>query len=342
MSKIFVSHASADRLLVDPFVDDVIRSGSEVNRQNLIYTSGTDTRIPSGTNLNAYVQNNVGTADLIIAVISPNFRASAYCMAELGAAWVQAGTLFPIGIPGYSYGDVDGVLEGLLVRNIDDDVTLDELHDAICRVTGARIDALTWGKYRVKWLASVASYTARLPVVETYTAADMDRARLKLEGTQAALRDSEEKCRVLQGQLQEMAAIRVAADVEAVLLPADEEERFEALREKASDLLGKLPGVVGDAMFFDWTGPGMGRPTDQWEAIDFDRAVSDGYLAENGNELISPNRDSLRVENAYNAVEDLGSFLDETSSEFGAWFRRKYDMSPDLRKKVIWRALLMD
>ena len=51
MPGIFVSHASADRSLIDPFVDDVLRLGCRVPEDLIFYSSGEDTGIPSGLNL---------------------------------------------------------------------------------------------------------------------------------------------------------------------------------------------------------------------------------------------------------------------------------------------------
>lgn len=343
MAKIFVSHASADFELVDPFVDDVIRSGSEVHRRDLVYTSGADTRMPSGSNLNEYIRQNVGSADLVIAVVSPNYRMSPYCLAELGAAWVQAGVLFPIAIPGFSYGEMDGVLEGLITRSLDDDTTLNELHDAICAATGRPVMAKAWGKYREKWLVNLPAYMAKLPAVEIFTAAQEKSMQDKIDVLREALRDSEDQRRDLEENLQRLAAAKTAEEVRVALLPAGEMDCFEALRKKARDSLRKLDGIVAEAMWHDMYGQGMAWPSlygDQSRANDAKHAFDEGFLRENSSEFLVPNPESVDVEEAREAVDALDAFLKEVTHDFYEWFRNKYRMPPGLSRQTVWNELI--
>jgi TIR domain len=116
MPGIFISHVSADKDLVDPFVESVIQLGCEVPKESIFYSSGEDTGVPSGSNLNEYVRSSMEKVDLVIAIVSPTFQARPFCVAELGAAWSRVGKLFPIAIPGLQHADMQGVLTGLMVR----------------------------------------------------------------------------------------------------------------------------------------------------------------------------------------------------------------------------------
>src|SRR5437016_4591969 len=118
MPGVFISHASADKPLVDPFVDDVIRLGCEVPRKKIFYSSGEDTGVPSGENLNTYVRDRVADASIVVAIISPTFQTRPFCVAELGSAWSRIGNLFPIAVPGMARTDLEGVLEGMLVKHL--------------------------------------------------------------------------------------------------------------------------------------------------------------------------------------------------------------------------------
>lgn len=108
MPGVFISHAFADRALVDPFVDDVIRLGCGVPPEQVFYSSGEDTGVPSGEDLNAYVRKQVADASIVVAVISPTFQTRPFCVAELGAAWAKVGNLFPIAVPGMGRTDLEG------------------------------------------------------------------------------------------------------------------------------------------------------------------------------------------------------------------------------------------
>ena len=154
MPAVFVSHSSVDKELVDDFVDDIISLGSEVGPEDIFYSSRLDTGVPSGQDLSAYVRANVEESSLVVALITPSFLRSRYCVAEMGAAWARAGRLFPLALPGLSHTELDGVLSGVAVRTMDDDEALDELHDRLLEVAGVQGGARTvrWSRHKLRWL----------------------------------------------------------------------------------------------------------------------------------------------------------------------------------------------
>jgi len=153
MAGIFVSHAAADSQFVDVFVDDIVRLGCDVPPELLFYSSGADTGVPSGEDLNSFIREKVRRVDLVLALITPAFLARPYCLAELGAAWSKVGNLFPLVSRDLDRDRLDGVLAGMAIREIGDESALDELHDRISQARNHTTDAKTWGKYKSKWLA---------------------------------------------------------------------------------------------------------------------------------------------------------------------------------------------
>lgn len=152
MPGLFISHASADKDLADAFVDDVIRLGCGIPSESIFYSSGADTGVPSGSDLNAYVRDKVSDVNLVIALITPAFQQSSYCTAELGAAWSRVENLFPLISPGFDLDDLDGVLRGMIVKALDNEAALDELRDRIHASLGISAATTTWGTYKAKWL----------------------------------------------------------------------------------------------------------------------------------------------------------------------------------------------
>jgi hypothetical protein len=157
MPNLFVSHSARDRAAVSTFVDTVIKLGCGLSDNTIFYSSGAATGVPIGVDLNTYVQGQVSKADLVLAVITPAFRESHYCIAELGAAWSRAGNLFPIAAPGTRFVDLDGVLHGMLIKELTDAAALDELRDRIEEIFGQSTNARTWGQYRDQWLYELAA-----------------------------------------------------------------------------------------------------------------------------------------------------------------------------------------
>jgi TIR domain len=164
MSRIFVSHASADGPFVESFVDTVLRLGCGASHEEVFFTSGADTGVPAGADLNTFVRDQIaGEETLVVAMVTPAFLSRPYCLAELGAAWSRAETLFPLTLPGMGH-ELGGVLGGLLVKTLDDPAALDQLSDRVARLLQRRPPAATWSKYRHQWLGEVGDRVKQITV----------------------------------------------------------------------------------------------------------------------------------------------------------------------------------
>jgi histidine-specific SAM-dependent methyltransferase/TIR domain-containing protein len=152
MGGVFISHAAADKEFVSEFVDNVVRLGSEASGEKIFYSSGADTGVPTGEDLNSFIRDKVEGVGLVIAVITPEFQASSFCVAELGAAWGKVGKLFPLKVPQLDRADLDGVLKGVMIRDVTNGDALDELHDRILAVLGSTSKSSTWSTYKKRWL----------------------------------------------------------------------------------------------------------------------------------------------------------------------------------------------
>jgi hypothetical protein len=346
MAGVFVSHASADGTLTDPFVDTLIRLGCGLSPNQIFYSSGEDTGVPSGENLNTFVRDRVADAELVVAVITPAFQTRPFCVAELGVAWAQIGKLMPIALPGMDRTDLDGVLAGMTVRFLDESSALDELHDRVGEATGHPTEASTWGRYKEQWLANVKSYVEALPEPETATIGDVTRLQTELDGARQALVDSEKTRRTLETQVTELAGAKSAEDVAEILLPEDESERFAALCKAAAGAARRVDRIVIEALWYDeFSGDGgMPWPSAFDERDRDERAHAefrDRMLVENAKDLLVPNYDMADIADAYKAIDALRKFLAEEISEaFDNWFREEYRMPPDLHSQRLFDQLI--
>jgi hypothetical protein len=338
MSGIFVSHASADKVLVDPFVDTIIRLGCNVQKESIFYSSGEDTGIPSGSTLNDYVRSKMEEVSLVVAIISPTFQTRPFCVAELGAAWSQVGKLFPIAVPGLEHTDMQGVLTGLIVRYLSDSAALDELHDLVCDVLGVSPGARTWGRYKATWLTVVDDYTRQLTSPRVITPKDYDRALADLEGAREALREAQSTIREQETKIERLASAK-PEEVAEILLPEGERERFGALVQQVTRALSELPHVVRDAVWYE-----LDRRELPWPAYrseEFEEAIDAGWLRESSSgDGLLPNEEFNEVRAATEAVDRLNRFLSGDLSEaFDQWFRAEHNAPPNLHLKRVWDQL---
>ena len=307
-------------------------------KESIFYSSGEDTGVPSGSNLNEYVRSSMEKVDLVIAIISPTFQTRPFCVAELGAAWSRVGKLFPIAIPGLQHADMEGVLAGLTVRYISDSSALDELHDIIHDLLNHNPGAKTWNRHKNRWLAGVDGYVRLLPKLRVITSADYDRALADLEGTRDALREADATIKAQEVKISRLAAAK-PEDVAEILLPDDERERFDLLVNRAREELKKMPHTVRDAMWYSINQREMPWPDSR--SADFDDARDHGWLIEaSSGEGVIPNDKFDEVIAASEALERLKRFLmSGTSEAFDLWFQSEHHTPPKLSLKRVWNDI---
>ncbi len=131
--KIFVSHADADKPLARKFVD-FLRLGAGVSHKNIFFSS-TKGAIRNGDFFVANILDQLNAANIVIAILSKEYFASHFCLAEAGAALARkkAGVcdFFSFVVPPASFSDLDGMLHGVESGSILDLPIHGEMKDRI-------------------------------------------------------------------------------------------------------------------------------------------------------------------------------------------------------------------
>ena len=284
MSVVFVSHAFDDRGLVDEFGDTVLKLGCGLRVEQIFYSSGEDTGVPSGRDLIYHVREQVGESVLVVAIITPTFQTRPVCVAELGAAWARSDNLFPLAAPGMPRTDMDGVLQGMTVRYLNDSAALDELRDRIEKLTGSKSATATWGRHKGQWLRDVDDLATKLDRPKTVTPEELQQVKNDRDAAQQALAEVEAEVKELKGRIQDYQAAVTAEGRKAALLPKDEKKRFDALVKEAHGAIRALDPIVREAMYFERFQEGMPWPNaydDRYRSDAVHKAVEAGTLIEN-------------------------------------------------------------
>jgi len=340
---VFVSHATVDGELVEQFVDIILKSCG-LTEADIFVSSIPGMDIPAGSDLLAAVRAEVSGTTLVIAVITPTYPTRPVCVAELGAAWGVAGKLLPVLVPGVDRGRLDGVLTGLKLDYLDQEKALDHIAERIETETGRRsVSPASWTRAKQRWLRVVDDLVAALSAPQVISKDEHDELKAKLAETRQALADAETEVTTLKQAVERLKAAKDAAEVAEILRPADDIERFGALREKAVAALKKVAPIVQDAIRCRLSGEGMRWPDpmeDPGPASAADGAVSDGFLIDSGDGL-APNDDHGPVRRASQAVDALAVELGDQAfePEFYEWFENEYDGPPELGQRVIWRSV---
>lgn len=341
--KLFLSHASKDKAYVEAFMDTVLMQGCGLKPDQILMTSVRETGIPTGENLFEILRLTAASTPLVVAMISPRYIVSSTCLAELGAAWVR-NVLFPITIGGVTRSELNGVLQGLLIENPDDEPTLEELHVRIHDEFGTTTTATTWGRHRRNWLANPVRDTLTKP--DIFTAEDKDKLERKLEKVRQELDGLTAEFNVISDQNEQLREAKDIDEVKAIVAPKAPSAQFDVLLEAATDALGQVHGGYATSDIFrkhfadrlELPGPGDPLQDEYFAAQDAGMITID---EDDG--TVTLDRDFYKLSDALSSIGELIAFFDEqiaANEDFKIWFEDKYKTTPKLTADSTWKKLL--
>lgn len=103
---IFISHSSKDSDIVNSFVENILIKGMKFHSDGIFCTSIQGMDIKSGEDFKLRIKKELTTADIVIQIISDNYKESEVCLNEMGASWVLDATVIPFILPPVSFSNI--------------------------------------------------------------------------------------------------------------------------------------------------------------------------------------------------------------------------------------------
>lgn len=161
--KVFISHATLDKPIVEKFVTMLEQMG--VKQNQLFCSSVAGYGIPQGAgDLYDFIRNEISNDNLFfIMMLSQNYYNSPVCLNEMGAAWVKRSAYQSILLPGFQYSKIEGAVDPrdmcfCLSDKENREHSLGELKDRIIRHLGIDdVSQILWERFRNKFIEEVDS-----------------------------------------------------------------------------------------------------------------------------------------------------------------------------------------
>lgn len=129
--KIFISHSSKDKPIVESFITYVLRLGCGLQPQNILCTSIESTGIKTGKDIRTYLRKQLQSCDYVFFMISDNYINSSICLNEMGGAWILEKSIKPFLFPKSTFSDMGWLYEISKGAKLDNEEALDELRDEL-------------------------------------------------------------------------------------------------------------------------------------------------------------------------------------------------------------------
>ncbi|MBO7414943.1 MAG: toll/interleukin-1 receptor domain-containing protein [Bacteroidaceae bacterium] len=153
--KIFISHSSADELIVKAFVKEILMLGCGFSSHDIFCTLD-HTAIRTGDDFRDKIVENMKGCDFIICMISENYRNSEVCQNEIGAAWtLEDKRILPFKFPRIKFDQIGFLNVVKQAAEITDKSKLDELYNELCVFYNINQDWINFNQRKADFLGVV-------------------------------------------------------------------------------------------------------------------------------------------------------------------------------------------
>ncbi len=195
--KVFISHAVADVALAR-LVVNFLKEAIGVRDSDIFCTSLPGHSIPLTEDFNAYIRNQIEQPALVLALLTPSYLESHFCLMELGVAWSRALKTLAVVAPGVSFDVVTKTLGLKQSWKINDHAKLSEFRDTFKELELEARSTVTWEGKAAEWRKKLPGVLRGLPPSKLVEKTKLDNA---LSDGEESKRTAEEVVNRLKKQL---------------------------------------------------------------------------------------------------------------------------------------------
>lgn len=152
MKKIFISHSTLDKEVVDIFIDKILVLGMNLEVKDIVCTSREDTGVKSGEDIRDFIKEYITNCNYVLFMISENYKKSEICLNEMGAAWATNRNVKPIVFPNIGFESIGWLYNIKRGIKLDDSAALDSLYEEISEICETKSRVSTWNKQKTEFI----------------------------------------------------------------------------------------------------------------------------------------------------------------------------------------------
>lgn len=155
---VFISHSSNDAAIINAFKTHILIAGIGLTDNNIICTSFEETGINASDNIPEYIKDNIENSQVVLCMISQNYRHSEVCQNEVGAAWALKKKIIQIVLPDSTFDNIGWLMNLDKAVKIDKSYSLDNLQGNLCDFLSLQIkSAKQWNPHKDNFLSALAT-----------------------------------------------------------------------------------------------------------------------------------------------------------------------------------------
>lgn len=146
--RIFISHSSKDKAIVELFVDQILLLGIGLKSEDIFCTSIEDMTMKNGEDIRNHIHQNIRTADYSLLLISDNYKNSEICLNEMGAVWTSDNEVRYCILPRTSFKSLGWLCSPMKADMITDRTFLDAFSQEMVTRYQLSFDSIRWSRHR--------------------------------------------------------------------------------------------------------------------------------------------------------------------------------------------------
>lgn len=256
--KIFISHSSDDKLIVEPLID--LLEGLGLKSDMIFCSSFEGYKIPYGEDFLNYIKRELSENTIVLFMLSENFYSSYICMCEMGATWIKSARNFPILIPPLTYDKMKGVIssqtQSLVINNSRE---LDGFITQLFKELNLSVNLEIWNRKKEKFLESINQLLNKTSINEPLTSTNENEQKsnnlqprtylelVKKNNTYLQILNKDKGLDWLNGALRKMPSkinFMTNYPTRFESMPTHGDTFFIAIYNDNNDLVSRLYGIV--------------------------------------------------------------------------------------------------
>ncbi len=146
--KIFVSHSSKDKDVIEKFTDYILQLGIGLSHEDIFCTSIEEMGIKNGEDIRSHIRENVQTADFSFLMISKNYKQSEICLNEMGAVWATENRVRYYLLPDVDFKEIGWLCDARKADRLGNSVVLDAIEEELTEFYGLPRKGGVWSRQR--------------------------------------------------------------------------------------------------------------------------------------------------------------------------------------------------
>jgi len=341
--QIFISHAHGDKDLAKS-IANLLSTGLNITRKDIFCTSLKGSDIPGGEDFLTYIHTELKQAKVIILLLTENYFASQFCIAESGASWVLKEVdkckVIPIVVPPISRSKLKATLAVSQCRNISDSSEWDDTKDELEDYTGADTATAQWSEEKEVFLNNLDELIKALPSPKIIDPIEHKKLLESVDYLRAQKSTHEEELKEKDSLIQQLSKAKNSEEVRQIKIDnMTEYEAFTSLGSELKQRLSDLPYIMDSAIFHRQRGEDLPEPIfgysdteDKWQ--DIHEAEKKKMLQ--GEPPLSVNDEHPKIQKVLAALENLVTHMNEHESTLRPILEEEYECTYDLGDEDFW------